>query len=217
MRFTEPAGIVPHLGREEAERRHQHYLGPEHLLLGLLVQGDSLAARVLRAHGLDLQAVRAGLDRLVDQGVLPGPQPSDAELLATIGIDLNVVYRSLKEAFGDTAYHYAAQRVRLRPTNAVPHAPMSGTPLICRRVFMFVWEEALVRGQDVTAEHWLLALLRDAEDPVDIDLDPAQRRLRSRLGLPNHGASPVRLLVEAQGLTLDHLRAAVIHELDRHQ
>ena len=37
--FTEEAGIVPHFAREEAERRHQYYLGPEHLLLGLLV-GD---------------------------------------------------------------------------------------------------------------------------------------------------------------------------------
>lgn len=74
--------------RSTKRQRWPRYLGPEHLLLGPLVQGDSLAARVLRAHGLDLQAVRAGLDRLVDQGVLPGPQPSDAELLATIGIDL---------------------------------------------------------------------------------------------------------------------------------
>ena len=39
VRFTEEAGIVPHFAREEAERRHQYYLGPEHLLLGLLV-GD---------------------------------------------------------------------------------------------------------------------------------------------------------------------------------
>ena len=39
VQFTEEAGIVPHFAREEAERRHQYYLGPEHLLLGLLV-GD---------------------------------------------------------------------------------------------------------------------------------------------------------------------------------
>jgi ATP-dependent Clp protease ATP-binding subunit ClpA len=82
--FTDAAGIVPHFAREEAERRHQYYLGPEHLLLGLLIEADSPAARVLRAHGLDLDTVRAGIDRLVAAGVLPGPQPSDAELLATL-------------------------------------------------------------------------------------------------------------------------------------
>ena len=115
--FTEEAGIVPHFAREEAERRHQYYLGPEHLLLGLLVGDenpmvtglrehgqdlkvgdDNPAARVLRAHGLDLETVRAGIDRLVAEGVLPGPQPSDAELLATLGIDLDAVMARLTRA-----------------------------------------------------------------------------------------------------------------------
>jgi hypothetical protein len=36
VRFTEPAGIVPDLGSEEAEGRGQWYIGPEHLLVGLL-------------------------------------------------------------------------------------------------------------------------------------------------------------------------------------
>src|SRR5919107_5877005 len=117
VRFTEPAGIVPHFAREEAERRHQYYLGPEHLLLGLLVGDenpmvtglrehglnlqvgdDNLAARVLRAHGLDLETVRAGIDRLIAEGVLPGPQPSDAELLAVLGIDLDAVMARMKES-----------------------------------------------------------------------------------------------------------------------
>jgi hypothetical protein len=34
-------------------------------------------------------------------------------------------------------------------------------------------------------------------------------------GLPDRGPGPVRLLVESQGLTLDHLRAAVLAELDQ--
>jgi ATP-dependent Clp protease ATP-binding subunit ClpC len=45
----------------EARRLHHHYLGAEHLLLGLLLQGDNLAARVLVAHGLDLETLRAAL------------------------------------------------------------------------------------------------------------------------------------------------------------
>jgi Clp amino terminal domain, pathogenicity island component len=211
--FTESAGIVPHLGREEAERRHQYYLGSEHLLLGLLVQGDNLAARVLRAHGLDLDTVRAGIDRLVAEGVLPGPQPSDAELLATLGIDLDAVMAHLKEGFGWEAYYYAAQRVRLRPIQAFPHAPGGGTPLICWRVFVYVSKEAIARGEDVTPGHWLLALLRDAEDPVEVDLQPMDRRRRAMAGLPSRGPSPIRLLVESHGLTLDQLRSAVLQEL----
>ena len=213
VQFTESAGIVPHLGREEAESRHQYYLGPEHLLLGLLVQGDNLAARVLRAHGLDLETVRAGIDQLIAEGVLPGPQPSDAELLAVLGIDLDAVMARLKESFGWEAYYYAAQRVRLRPIQAFPRAPGAGTPLICWRVFVFVHEEAVARSEDATPGIWLLALLRDAEDPVEVDLQPMDRRRRAMVGLPNHGPSPVRLLVEAHGLTLDQLRSAVLEEL----
>jgi hypothetical protein len=60
-------------------------------------------------------------------------------------------------------------------------------------------------------------LLRDAEDPVDVDLDryPVERRKRAMFGLPNHGPSPVRLLVESHGLTLGQLRTAMLEELDQ--
>jgi ATP-dependent Clp protease ATP-binding subunit ClpA len=213
VRFTKEAGIVPHFAREEAERRHQYYLGPEHLLLGLLVGDDNPAARALRAHGLDAETVRAGTDRLVAEGVLPGPQPSDAELLATLGIDLDAVMARLKESFGWEAYYYAAQRVQLRPAQPFPHAPGAGTPLICWRVFRFAAEEAAARGEDATPAHWLLALLRDAE--VTTSRYPMDRRGRTMFGLPDRGPGPVRLLVESQGLTLDHLRAAVLAELDQ--
>jgi ATP-dependent Clp protease ATP-binding subunit ClpA len=123
VQFTESAGIVPHLGREEVERRHQYYLGSEHLLLGLLIQGDNLAARVLRAHGLDLDTVRAGIDRLVAEGVLPHPQPSDAELLATLGIDLDVVMARVKEGFG----WEAAGRVARTDPGPAAHRRAPGT------------------------------------------------------------------------------------------
>jgi ATP-dependent Clp protease ATP-binding subunit ClpA len=70
---TRPAGRATTMGRWEASRLHHPYVGPEHLLLGLLRQGDNPAARVLVAHGLDLETVRAEVDRLIAQGVLPGP------------------------------------------------------------------------------------------------------------------------------------------------
>jgi ATP-dependent Clp protease ATP-binding subunit ClpA len=217
VKFARSAGRVPELGRREAERLHQYYIGPEHLLLGLLWEDDTTASRVLRAHGLDVEAVRAEVDRLIAQGVLPGPRPSDTELLATLGIDLEAVYGRLKETFGDHAYYQAAQRVRLRPTHAVPHAPMGGTPLTCLRALLFACEEAVARDQEVTSEHLLLGLLRDAQDPVGTGLYPQDRRLRTLLGLPDHGPHPLRLLVEARGLTLETLRSAVRSELDSDQ
>ena len=227
VHWTRPAGVTPHLGREEAEARHQYYIGPEHLLVGLLRQGeflrqvdslgrgDDAAADLLVAHGLDLATVRAGIDRLVAQGVLPGPQLSDRELLATLGIDLDAVHDRFEEEFGWQAWYDAAQWLRLRPVQPLPHAPGGGTPLTCHRVLLLACEEAVARGTEVGPLHLLLGLLRDAERPVAEGLSPGELRLRSMLGLPNSGPSPVRLLVEAEGLTLEGLQAATRAELDR--
>jgi hypothetical protein len=226
VHWTTPAGVTPHLGREEAEARHQYYIGPEHLLVGLLRQadflreagdpgqGDDPAADLLRAHGLDLAAVRAGIDRLVAEGALPGPRLSDKELLATLGIDLDAVQDRLEEEFGWEAWYDAAQWLPRRPVQPLPHAPGGGTPLTCHRVLLRACEEAAARDEDVEPLHLLLGLLRDAERPVAEGLSPGELRLRSMLGLPNSGPSPVRLLVEHEGLTLEGLQTAVRAALD---
>jgi hypothetical protein len=226
VHWSEPAGVVPHLGREEAEARHQYYIGPEHLLVALLRQadflrevdypghGDDPAADLLIAHGLDLATVRAGIDWLVAQGVLPRPQLSDKELLATLGIDLDAVHERLDEEFGWQAWYDAAQELGMQPVQPVPHAPGAGTPLTCHRVLLLACEEAVARRRDVEPLHLLLGLLRDAERPVDEGLSPGELRLRSMLGLPNSGPSPVKLLIENEGLTLEGLQAAVRAALD---
>jgi hypothetical protein len=84
-------------------------------------------------------------------------------------------------------------------------------------VFTFVREEAAAHREHATPLHWLLALLRDAEDPVELTAHryPIERRKRAMYGLPDRGPSPIRLLVESHGLTLDQLRTAVLAELDQ--
>jgi ATP-dependent Clp protease ATP-binding subunit ClpC len=67
-RFTEQAHRVLDLAREEAERGGHRYLGPEHVLLGLLAEGRSGAAWALRVRGADLPAARAALARLGERG-----------------------------------------------------------------------------------------------------------------------------------------------------
>src|SRR4029453_1182633 len=100
-RFTEQVGRVMDLAREEAERLGHRYVGSEHLLLGLL-RDVTPAAGILQPGGVALAAARAALGRLADRGVVPGPRPSDAELLGTLGIDLEAVRRSTEQAFGGT-------------------------------------------------------------------------------------------------------------------
>jgi predicted dehydrogenase len=50
------------LAAREASARHRSFVGTEHILLGLLLDGDGIAARVLCGFGLDLQTTRAAID-----------------------------------------------------------------------------------------------------------------------------------------------------------
>ena len=77
---SEQADRVLDLAWAEAEGFGHRYLGPEHLVLGVLATAASRTSRVLEAHGVvDLPAGREALGRLADRGVVPAPRPSDAE------------------------------------------------------------------------------------------------------------------------------------------
>jgi ATP-dependent Clp protease ATP-binding subunit ClpA len=216
--LTEDAQMAGHLMQLEAKRLQHQYIGPEHLLLGLLRQPETVATRLLHAHGLDLETARAAAERLIAEGVLRGPRPSDAEVLATVGVDLEAVRRRLKETFGSSASYYAAQRVRLQARSAAPWAGMVAgvsIPTLWDRTIIFARQEADARGQEIGPEHLLLGLLRDASDPAGTGLYLNQRRLHAYLGVPVRGPHPVRLLIEGCGVALEALLAAVRVELDR--
>jgi len=66
-RFTERVRRVMHFAREEAGRLQHDYIGTEHLLLGLLREGEGVAAVVLTNIGLDIEQVR----RAVEESVTP--------------------------------------------------------------------------------------------------------------------------------------------------
>ena len=67
-RFTESARQVVVLAQEEARALRHDYIGTEHLLLGLLREEDGLAARVLVNLGLQVERVRAQIERIVGSG-----------------------------------------------------------------------------------------------------------------------------------------------------
>jgi ATP-dependent Clp protease ATP-binding subunit ClpC len=68
-RFTDPARRVVVLAQEQARLLNHNYIGTEHLLLGLLREGDGVAAKALRALGISLEAVRAQVEATVGQGL----------------------------------------------------------------------------------------------------------------------------------------------------
>ena len=125
--FTEQAHRVLDLAREEAERSGHRYLGPEHVLLGLLAEGQSGAAWALRVRGMDLAAARTALARLEKRGLVPGPRPSDTELLSSLGI----VRHQTAQRFGVHAVGEATWRVT-RPRwwrgGRVVWTPLCGPP-----------------------------------------------------------------------------------------
>ena len=67
-RFTERARKVIVLSKEEARRFNHDYIGTEHLLLGLVREGEGVAAAVLQKIGVDLPTIRLEIEKLVQPG-----------------------------------------------------------------------------------------------------------------------------------------------------
>jgi ATP-dependent Clp protease ATP-binding subunit ClpA len=68
QRFTDRARRVVHLAQEEARLLRHNYVGTEHLLLGLLYEGEGIAARALGSLGISLEAVRARVEEIIGRG-----------------------------------------------------------------------------------------------------------------------------------------------------
>jgi len=64
-RFTERAQRVLMLAQDEAQRTNYPYVGTEHLLLGLLREGEGIAARALQGLGIELEGVRSEVERII--------------------------------------------------------------------------------------------------------------------------------------------------------
>lgn len=217
-RFSEQAHLVLDVARDEAERAGHRYLGPEHVLLGVLAEGHSAAARILRAHGMELQAARAGLLGLAQRGVVPAPRPSDAELLAALGVDLDAVRRSSEQAFGSKALGEATWRVTRRwgwRGGRVVWTPLCGPPLVAKRALHLAGEQASALGHvEVGPEHMVLGVLEDARQPAGpVTASRRNRRISAHVGLPDGYRGAAEPLLGALGVDLNQLRDAVLAAL----
>jgi ATP-dependent Clp protease ATP-binding subunit ClpC len=77
-RFTERARKVILLAKEEAKRFNHDYIGTEHILLGLVREGEGVAAAVLASFGLSPDKIRLEVEKLVQPGpstVISGDLP----------------------------------------------------------------------------------------------------------------------------------------------
>ena len=67
-RFTDRARRVVVLAQEEARFLNHNYIGTEHILLGLLNEGEGIAAKALESLGIGLSSVREQVVEIIGQG-----------------------------------------------------------------------------------------------------------------------------------------------------
>ena len=68
QRFSDRARRVVVLAQEEARMLNHNYIGTEHLLLGLIQEGEGVAAKALESMGISLEAVRSQVEEIIGRG-----------------------------------------------------------------------------------------------------------------------------------------------------
>ncbi len=100
LTLTPRAKKVVELAVDEARRLDHHYIGTEHLLLGLLREGEGVAAGVLESLGVSLEKARAEVNRVLSQTTPQahaGPRPATrTPTLDQLGMDLTAAARAGK-------------------------------------------------------------------------------------------------------------------------
>ena len=218
VQYNEQGRRVLNLATQEAEGFGHRYLGPEHLVLGILQDGASGADQVLRSVGMDLAAARAELRQLAERGLVPSPRPSDAELLHSLGIDLQAVRRGTEQAFGARAVGWAvreATRARRRGVGRVPRTPLRDPPMLISQVLQHAGEQARALGLGVIGPELLLwGVVTDIQAPWPRCMNNRWRRqLHASVGLPKGYRGAAGPLLAALEVDLDRLGNAVAVEL----
>jgi ATP-dependent Clp protease ATP-binding subunit ClpA len=147
-RFHQDARRVVVRARHEAALAGQGCIGCEHLLLALLAE-PGLAAAALTAAGLDLPVLRARLPGPSREG----PDPLDADALASVGIDLDQVRRAAEAQFGPGALGRARSAQARRPGR------MRFTPAAKKALELAVRAAVGGRRREITGAHLLIGII----------------------------------------------------------
>jgi ATP-dependent Clp protease ATP-binding subunit ClpC len=146
-RFTDRARRVVVLAQEEARTLNHNYVGTEHILLGLIHEGEGVAARALESLNISLEAVRQQVEELIGRGhAAPTDHPP-----FTPGAKkaLEAASRQAEEIiFGGHA----------PPAGHIPFTPRA------KKVLELSLREALNLGHNfIGTEHILLGLIREGQ------------------------------------------------------
>jgi ATP-dependent Clp protease ATP-binding subunit ClpA len=170
--FTPRAKKVLELALREALQLHHNYIGTEHILLGLLREGDGVAAQIMRKHA-DLMEIRmAVLDAV--------PAGKAAEEGETGDEATNSVLRWLRQRLTVSS---SPRETRLRLGHGEAEPALRVTPA---GEITLTEATRLAGEQPVGSHHLLLAALADADSAaaralanLGVDLDQAKEALRA--------------------------------------
>ena len=124
-RFTDTARHVIGQAQDEARGLGHNYIGCEHLLLAAAAAGEPAGA-VLREQGVTPDRIKTEILRATGPGQPGGPAGGlDAQALASIGIDLDLVRARIEAAFGPDALSRALPAARHRPRPALGKGPLA--------------------------------------------------------------------------------------------
>lgn len=158
-RFSRSARTVIVIAQEDARELRAPKIEVEHVLLGLLSQGEPELKTLLEQAGLTHRDVLATLGQQAKEQPLG---PEDAEALRSIGIDLDAVRESLEATFGEDALERAVPEERSRFGRGRDrnwgHIPFTRD---AKNVLELGLREALARkDRSIESGHLLLGVLR---------------------------------------------------------
>jgi ATP-dependent Clp protease ATP-binding subunit ClpA len=154
-RFTDDARQVVHRAQAEARRLSHQHTGTEHVLLGLLADPESPAAQALR--GIDHAQAEAAI-----QAATRRPchgEELDADLLGTLGIDLDAIREKIEASFGPGSLDRAPFRTRRGALVSGRH--LSWTPKAKKALELSLREALALKSKEINTTHVLLGLIRE--------------------------------------------------------
>ena len=200
-RFTDRARRVVVLAQEEARMLDHNYIGTEHLLLGLIHEGEGVAATALRALNVDLDTLRREVEALVGRGQQPRqghipftPQAKKALELALresvhLGHDYigteHLLLGLVREGDGPAAQVLEQRGIELSTVRQEVIRQLHGHQGREGRRRRVAWTRSVVEGGEGAALaeisrqlRVLGARLAAIEAKLDIQESPARQRLR---------------------------------------
>lgn len=186
-RFTDEARQLVHQAQAEARRLGHPRTGTEHLLLGLLADPESSAAKALR--GIDHAQAEVAIETAL--GARHG-EALDADLLGTLGIDLSAVREKIEASFGPGSLDRPPHRNHRGALLSGRH--LSWTPRAKKALELSLREALALKSKAINPSHVLLGLIREGEGlamkiMVEQGLDPAAIAVAVRNSLQRPAAT----------------------------